>query len=64
MITDPKTLRRRHVGRTQIRKIGEKVLMRTDTVGLYPAIGDEGEELIEDVVRNTVTVHLIAQPNS
>jgi hypothetical protein len=40
----------RHMWRTQIRKLGKQVLMRTQTIGRHLPIGEDGQELVEHVV--------------
>ena len=39
-----------HVRRPQIRKFGKKIPMRAHTVRLHSSVGQEGKEVIEDVV--------------
>src|SRR5712672_4568539 len=50
MVAAAESLGGRHMRRTQIRKLGKQVLMRAHAIGLHLAIGEDGQELIEDVV--------------
>lgn len=40
----------RHVRRTEIRKLGKQILMRTHTIALHFPVGEDGEELIKYIV--------------